>query len=84
MNSKHRKTLKAIFSSPTPKNLEWARIESMFIAICCTVIDGAGSRVKFDYEGHTVAFHRPHPQKEAKPYMVRIERDFLEFLGVTP
>ena len=84
MNSKHRETLKAIFSTPTPKNLEWSKIEFLLVAIGCTVFDGKGSRVKFDYNGQTVAFHRPHPQKEAKPYVVRIAREFLELIEVTP
>jgi len=35
MNSKQRKTLKNIFSRPTPKNLLWNDIESLFRAIGC-------------------------------------------------
>jgi hypothetical protein len=29
-------------------------------------------------------FHRPHPQKEAKPYQVRDAQAFLEKAGVLP
>ncbi|MDD2608941.1 MAG: hypothetical protein PHX60_04495 [Giesbergeria sp.] len=40
MNSKHRKTLEAIFGQPTPANLEWARIESLLMAVGCRVVEG--------------------------------------------
>ncbi len=83
MNSKQRKTLKQIFAKPTPKNILWNDIEALLIAIGCTITEGNGSRVKFDYNGHTVAFHRPHPEKETKPYAVRIAKEFLLLIGVT-
>ena len=84
MNSKHRKTLEAIFCKPTTATLEWARVESLLIAVGCTVIEGRGSRVRF-INGEVVAtFHRPHPAKEAKPYQVEDARAFLEMIGVTP
>ena len=47
MNSKHQKTLAAIFSLPTPGNLEWRRIEALFVALNAKVIEGSGSRVSF-------------------------------------
>ena len=83
MNSKHRKTLKAIFSEPIPKSLEWSRIESLFVALGASIIEGDGSRVRFVLNGVVGSFHRPHPSKEAKPYQVRDARDFLELAGVT-
>jgi hypothetical protein len=82
MNSKHRKTLEAIFGQPTPANLEWARIESLLMAVGCTVIEGRGSRVRFVYHQHVITFHRPHPAKEAKPYQVEEARAFLSLIGV--
>lgn len=84
MNAKHRKTLEAIFSKPTPANLEWARIEALLKAVGCEVIEGRGSRVRFAYEGRIATFHRPHPAKEAKPYQVEDARAFLELIGVKP
>lgn len=84
MNSKQLKTLKAIFSKPTPSNILWTDIEKLLVAVGCTVTEGNGSRVKFDFEGYTVAFHRPHPQKETKPYAVRIAKEFLILIGVKP
>ncbi|MFA6411148.1 MAG: type II toxin-antitoxin system HicA family toxin [Syntrophales bacterium] len=84
MNNKHRKTLTAIFTDPTPKTLEWRRIESLFIAVGCEVIVGDGSRVGFKMGDLRADFHRPHPEKEAKPHQVRAAREFLEQLGVKP
>jgi hypothetical protein len=93
MNSKQRKTLEAVFSKPTPKNLVWNDIESLFVAIGCEVIEGAGSRVSFRYiikrenksdEEVQWDFHRPHPTKEAKQYQVKKAESFLTKIGQLP
>ena len=82
MNSRRRKTLDAVFSEPVPRTIEWRRIEALLIAVGCEIIEGSGSRVAFKYGALRADFHRPHPGKEAKPYQVRIAREFLEQLGV--
>lgn len=84
MNATHRKTLAAIYAEPVSKTLEWRRIEALLITIGCQVIEGNGSRVRFEKDGIVAAFHRPHPVKEAKPYQVRDARLYLENLGVKP
>ncbi|SEJ68445.1 HicA toxin of toxin-antitoxin [Azotobacter beijerinckii] len=84
MNSKQRSTLEAIFSKPTPASLEWVRIESLFVAAGAKVVEGNGSRARFELNGVIATFHRPHPDKEAKPYQVRDAKDFLEKAGITP
>jgi hypothetical protein len=84
MNSKHRNTLVAIFSHPTPGSLEWRRIEALFVALNSKVIEGDGSRVSFIINDEKGDFHRPHPGKEAKRYQVRNAKDFLTRAGVTP
>ena len=84
VNSRHRKTLAAIFSDSTPKTLEWARIEALFLAVGAEVIEGRGSRVRFFLNGIVGTFHRPHPEKEAKRYQVRDAREFLTKAGVEP
>jgi hypothetical protein len=84
MNSKHRKTLEAIFSSPVNGNLAWARIEALLGAAGCRVIEGSGSSVTFEKDGLRAHFHRPHLQREALSYRVRMVREYLEKLGVTP
>lgn len=84
MNAKHRKTLEAIFAKSTPATLEWARIEALFKALGCVVIEGRGSRVRFAHGVRIATLHRPHPAKEAKPYQVEDARAFLESIGVKP
>ena len=82
MNSKQQKTLESIFSSPIPSNIEWKKIESLFLALGATVIEGSGSRVSFILNNEKGDFHRPHPGKEAKRYQVKNAQDFLAKAGV--
>ncbi|MDD1966894.1 type II toxin-antitoxin system HicA family toxin [Pseudomonas sp. NPDC090203] len=84
MNTRQAKTLKIIFSRPVPSTLEWSRIEALFHALGARSIEGNGSRVRFELNGVVATFHRPHPDKEAKPYQIRDARTFLEQAGVTP
>jgi hypothetical protein len=84
MNSKQRKTLAAIFAEPVPASIAWADIESLLRAVGCRVIEGSGSRVRFERDGIIADFHRPHPEKEAKRYQVRGARHFLAELGLEP
>jgi len=83
VNKKHKKTIEAIFSSPTPGNIEWRKIEALFIALSAEVIEGNGSRVSFIINDEKADFHRPHPGKEAKRYQVRNAKEFLTRVGVT-
>ncbi|MDE1195387.1 pilus assembly protein HicB [Pseudomonas sp. Bc-h] len=84
MNSRQHSTLKMIYSRQVPTSLEWSRIESIFLALGARTIEGNGSRVRFELNGVVATFHRPHPEKEAKPYQVRDARAFLQQAGVTP
>ncbi len=84
MNSRHRKTLEAIFATPTKANIEFIAIEKLLVALGGVVVEGRGSRVRFAFGDKIVSFHRPHPQKEAKPYQVEAAREFLERMGFKP
>lgn len=84
MNSKHRKTLDAIFSDQISGNLPWDRIEALLVAIGCNVVEGNGSSVTFEKDGRRAYFHRPHPQREALIYRVKAAREFLMKLEITP
>jgi len=84
MNNKHRKTLAAVFTDPVSGTVEWSAVEKLLIAAGTRVIEGNGSRVRFDKDGEVETFHRPHPAKEAKRYQIRAARAFLERIGVTP
>lgn len=84
MNSKHEKVLAAVLVDPVSGTIAWADIEGLLVAVGCRVIEGAGSRVRFEKDGLVGSFHRPHPEKEAKRYQVRDAREFLLKLGVEP
>ncbi|MBU2512152.1 type II toxin-antitoxin system HicA family toxin [bacterium] len=83
MNKKHKNTLIAIFSNPVNGNIEWNKIESLFVSLGCRVIEGSGSSVIFEKDGIRSYFHRPHPDKAALRYRIKDARVFLELLGVT-
>lgn len=84
MNGKHLRTLEALFSVPVLNSLEWTRIEALFVASGARMVEGSGSRVRFELNGVVATFHRPHPSKEAKAYQVRDAREFMEKAGITP
>jgi hypothetical protein len=84
MNSKHRRILAAVFTDPVSGTIEWAAVESLLLAAGARLIEGRGSRVRFEKDGEVATFHRPHPAKEAKRYQVRDARDFLERIGMKP
>ena len=84
MNTRHQRTLEAIYATPTRANIEWASIEALFVAVGAEVEERAGSRVAVKLGEAVQVFHRPHPGKEAKKPTVRSVRDFLMMLGVKP
>lgn len=84
VNSKHRKTLKAIFTDPVNGNIEWRKIEALFLALGSVRTERTGSAVSFVLNDVRADFHRPHPDKEALRYRVKDARKFLEQAGITP
>ncbi|SDB08953.1 HicA toxin of toxin-antitoxin [Desulfonatronum thiosulfatophilum] len=82
MNSKHRKTLEAIRADPVNGNIDWSRIEALLAALGCRIVEGAGSSVTFEREGHRATFHRPHPGREALRYRIKAVREYLDRLEV--
>jgi len=84
VNSKHRKTLAAVFRDPVSGTINWSDVESLLVGAGAEVVEGSGSRVRFVKDGIVATFHRPHPAREAKRYQVRDARAFLQAIGVTP
>lgn len=84
MNKRQRETLDRIFQTPAPASLAWRDVEALFLAVGARTVEGSGSRVRFELNGVVATFHRPHPEKEAKPYQVRDARRFLEQAGIKP
>ena len=84
MNSRQGKSLQAVFADPVSRAIAWSDIEKLLVALGCKMIEGNGSRVRFEKNGMVETFHRPHPEKEAKRYQVRAAREFLMRMGVRP
>ncbi|MEX0685011.1 MAG: type II toxin-antitoxin system HicA family toxin, partial [Balneolales bacterium] len=64
MSSKHRKTLQAIFDNPVRADVEWKKVEALFVALGGELSEGRGSRIRMALNDVRAVFHRPHPQKE--------------------
>lgn len=84
MNNKQLKTLKAIFETPTRKNIAWDDIEKLFVALDAEIANQGGSVLTVKIKEEMQTFHRPHPQKEAKHWAVKKARKFLLKVGVKP
>lgn len=84
MNTKHRKTLRAIFTKPTSPSIVFSDIEALLVALGGQVHEREGSRVKITIKGEQWRCHRPHPGKEAKRYQVEEIRELLERIGEQP
>jgi len=84
MNSAHRKTLVRLFDRTATGQVAWTRIEDLFLALGAQIVEGRDSRLRLELNGVVATFHRPHPEREVKPYQVRDARRFLEQAGVKP
>lgn len=84
MNSRHRKTLAAIFARPTSASVVFADTEALIRALGGTVEEREGSRVRIELKGEQWRCHRPHPGKEARRYQVEEARELLERVGAQP
>ena len=84
MDSKHQKTLEAVFEKPERANILWRDIEALLIALGAEITDGNGSRRRVALKGVRAVFHRPHPRKETDKGAVKSVRRFLEAAGVKP
>ena len=82
MNSKHTKTLKAIFAKSCCQQCKFSDIEALVIALGGEVREGDGSRVALLLDGGVKHAHRPHPGKEAKQYQVKEIKEWLTAIGV--
>jgi hypothetical protein len=84
VDSKHRKTLEAIFEKPERANIAWRDIEALLAALGADVSEGSGFRVRVALKQVRAVFHRPHPRKEANKATIKSIRRFLETAGVKP
>jgi hypothetical protein len=74
--------LEEIFTRPTPSDLRWSDIESLFKNLGAEISEGNGSRVRVALNGVKAVFHRPHPQRICDKGLVVSVRTFLHNTGV--
>jgi hypothetical protein len=84
VTSKHRRTLAGIFERPTRKDLRFAAVEALLLALGAKKKERAGSRVAFILHGGVLLLHRPHSPVVLRPGAVEDLRDFLASKGITP
>ena len=82
MDSKHQKTLEAIFERPERANIPWRDVEALLIALGAEITEGNGSRRRIALKGVRAVFHRPHPHKETDKGAIKSVSRFLEAAGV--
>jgi hypothetical protein len=82
MNRKQRIILSDLFATPIKRNIRWSDVVSLIRALEGEVIEGSGSRVRFDLKGISLNIHSPHPRPELKVYQVKAVRDFLTQAGI--
>lgn len=88
VSNRTRRTLKAIFSHPLPRNLDWldliAAAEELGVRV---VKKGKGKKgpnaAVFLFKGKAVSCHRPHQGGTDKGAIAAV-RDLLKAGGVTP
>lgn len=84
MKQKHRRTLEALYSRPTPANIQWRDIQALFVELGAEITEREGSRVGVFLFGEVRVFHRPHPSPDTDKGAVASIRHWLEMHGVTP
>jgi hypothetical protein len=70
--------------NPTPANIAWKDIESLFLVCGAIVSQGNVLRIRISLNSVIAVFHEPHPEKEASQGSVKSVRDFLSKAGIFP
>jgi HicA toxin of bacterial toxin-antitoxin, len=84
MSTRHRRTLEAVFRDPVSATIVWADVERMLVHYGASIQERQGSAIAVVLNEQPAVFHRPHPGKEAKRYLIRDVRDLLIRAGVKP
>ena len=81
--SQHKKTLRKLLSKPTPTDLTWNEMTTLFKYLGYEEINNDGSRRKFvsQTSGRKFFIHKPHPQLTIKLYVVKQIIETLKLHG---
>ena len=81
--TQHEKTLRKLLSKPTPTDLTWNELATLFKYLGYEKINNDGSRRKFvsRTSGRKVFIHKPHPQPTLKVYVVKQIIETLKLHG---
>jgi hypothetical protein len=60
---------KLIEKLKSDSSFTWPELLSLMKMLDFKLIEGRGSRVKFERKGMTIAMHKPHPESEIKDYV---------------
>jgi hypothetical protein len=83
LGGKHRRTLEAIFETPTRSDIRWRDIENLIVALGGSVTSGRGSRRRILLV-RPAEFHMPHPEPTTDNGAVKDMREYLRSVGVVP
>ncbi|WP_179400985.1 type II toxin-antitoxin system HicA family toxin [Burkholderia guangdongensis] len=84
MKSKHEKTLRLIFSRPTPAGVKWTDAVALMGELGAEIEEREGSRVAIFLFGQVTVMHRPHPSPDMDKGAVASLRKWFEENGVKP
>jgi HicA toxin of bacterial toxin-antitoxin, len=84
MNTKHRTTLRKIYTRPTAANVRWNDLEGLMKALGATIQESSGSRMRFCLGDLVAVFHRPHPSPYMRKGAVDAARRLPQNCGVKP
>jgi hypothetical protein len=82
MNNKLKKTLAAIFETPTRSDVPWKDIERLLVELGATIAEGKGSRVRVLLNDVVAVFHRPHPKRVTSKAALGSVKQFLVNAGI--
>jgi len=72
------------FTRPTPGNIHWEDVLSLFRELGAEISEREASRVGVRLFGDRRVFHRPHPSPDTDKGAVESIRKWLEANGVMP
>lgn len=84
MSNKHLNVLTTIFRDPVSANVQWREVESLLRHVGATVEPAHGARFRVVLGGREFFIHHPHHGGEFGKAEVKLLREGLGSLGITP